>query len=302
MMTRIVAGVIFTLSMVTGTAFADSIGTVNLLLPNGAVGDPVNVTPVGSTTAISTFFGPYDYTLSNPSNAAVATLLGANPSNGNSVTVGGFCISLTTGITTGTLYSNFAVQPIATSGPNTGMLGGLSATQTTDVLKLMFDYTAAHGSLTNPSGSSSTLNDALGAAIWEATDGKGTDSPNAFVVNGGANDIKVEARGSTSSATITAAVNLANSWLAGLATQTQEENPADVFALVGFDKYGNPLQTQAIVLCPPPVPEPGTAVGLASLSLMGLVATCLTFVRRNRNGLRECEGGRRVSELAQNIA
>ena len=244
-------------------------------------------------------------TLSNPSNSAVARRCWAHeiPQTAISVTVEGTsAFPLTTGIDNGNpLYSNFAVQPIATSGPNAGMLGALSATQTTNVLKLMFDY-AAQGNLTNPSGSSSTLNDALGAAIWEVTDGKGTDSPNAFVVNGGANDIKIQARGATGSSTITAAVNLANSWLAGLATQTQEENPADVFALVGFDQYGNPLQTQAIVLCPPPVPEPGTAVGLASLSLMGLVATCLTFVRRNRKGLRECEGDRRVSELAQNIA
>ena len=273
-MKRLVSGLILAMSMAVGTAKGDTIGTVSIALPGGSgqLGDAVSVTPVGWAAAESTNLGPYTYNVTTPSNAAVTTLLGMTPANGNSVTLSGFCISLPTGINTATTYSNVAVQSIATTGPNAGMLGGLSTTQTTNVLKLMADYAQAGGSLTNQSSSGSLLNDALGTAIWEATNGKGTDSPSPFVVNGGSNDISIQAKSPTSTATFTAAVNLANTWLSGLANQTSEENPANVVALVGYDQNGNPIQTQATVIHdPPPVPEPGQVVGLAGMGLMALV-------------------------------
>ena len=300
-MRRFVAGLILAMSLTVGTAKGDTIGTVSVTLPGGSgqLGDAVSITPAGSSSAISTNFGPYTYEITNPSNAAVSTLLGTTAANGNSVTLGGFCIALTQGIGTGITYPNFAVQSIPTTGPTAGTLSGLSATQTTNVLKLMSDYTQAGGNLTSQSSSGSLLNDALGTAIWEATNGKGTDSPSPFVVNGGVNDIAIQARGATSTATLASAVSLANSWLAGLATQTTEEDPTKVFALVGFDQNGNPLQTQVTVLGDPPaVPEPGQAIGLAGMGLMAIAIGGVARSRKQRLGLRECEGGRRICEIA----
>lgn len=301
-MKRLVAGLILAMSLTVGTAKADTIGTISVTLPGGSgqLGDAVSITPVGYSSPIATSFGPYTYNITNPSNTAVATLLGTTPANGNSVTLGGYCIALTQGIGTGITYPNFAVQSIPTSGPNAGTLSGLSATQTTNVLKLMADYSQAGGNLTSQAGSGSLLNDALGASIWEATNGKGTDSPSPFVVNGGVNDIAIQARGATSSATLASAVTLANSWLAGLATQTAEEDPTKVFALVGYDQNGNPLQTQVTVLQgdPPAVPEPGQTIGLAGMGLMAMVIGGVAKSRRRAVGLRECEGSRRTCEIA----
>ena len=266
-MKRFILGLVFAISTTVATVKADTIGTVSLTLPSSPIGNPAYVTPVGTTIADSTNLGPYSYNLSNPSNSAVASLLGMNSSNGNAVQIAGFCIALTTSITEGTPYSNVAVNSITN-----GQLGSLTATQTTNVLKLMADYIQAGGNISKPFASSATLNDALGSAIWEVIDGKGTDSPNPFVVNGGSNDIKVAAGSPSTLAAITAGVSMANTWLTGLSTQTMEEDPTDVYALVGKNASGNAIQTQSFAVSSHLVlvPEPQALVGLAGMGLMAL--------------------------------
>jgi hypothetical protein len=315
MMKRLAPALIAAISVVAGTAFSMAArttraDTVTLVLPGSPIGDPVYVTPVGGSQ-VATNLGPYTYQLSSPSSVYVANLLGMNPNQlndpNNKVTKAGFCIALTTDIIEGQTYPGFGVQSIS-SLPS----GVLTAAQTTNVLKLLYDYslpTTTHvgalwgggGDPTNPFASPETANDALGSAIWEVINGKGTDSPVPFQVNQTTNDILVKARSTTPQTTIDNAVALANSWLSVLGTQSSQEDPNSVFALV---KQG--VQSQAIVIQvsnnnqEPPVPEPGSLVGLAGMGLIGLVIGGVSVNRRRRERtceLRECAGGRRVPEI-----